>query len=767
MHPLRPYRDKGPGLPDVLNWGCLIDNGVGLNKDGSLIAGWVHKGADLDSSPDARLNWVSDHVNNALSRLSGGWTIWCDAVRLPAPKYFDPADSRFPDPVSQLIEDERRAHFLSGDRHYETEYALLVQYTPPIKSKGMLVNLVYDDHGADPQSPGDIALAAFKRVLTEMEDALSGALDMQRMHDYSTTDRTGQVQRRSHLVNYLHFCLTGQEVHLNLPPGSFYLNSVIGGQDFYPGDTPLVGDTYVAVVAITGYPAASSPGLLSVLDTVPRPLRYSSRFIFVDATEARKQIIILERKWKQRLRGFWADVLKVPSPRVDEDALQMTEEANTALARSSSATVGTGYYTPVVVLTAPSPEEAIENARTVSREIMRLGFATRIETVNATEAFLGSLPGHAVPNVRRPPMHTDNLADLLPLTSVWTGRPTNPCPMYPRNAPAIMQAATTGAAPFWLNLHEEDVGHTLIFGPTGAGKSVLQQMLMAQGMRYPGMTNWAFDKGKSAYAMTRALGGRHYDIATDGDLQFCPLSVLTTDADLAWAEDYVAICFELQHEERPTPAEREQIHRAMARVRLAAVRSLSLFIAEVQSERVREAMRYYSMEGPLGHLLDAEHDGLVADRLITFEIEDLMGMGDTTCIPVLLYLFRRFEKQLRGQPAMLQLAEAWVMFGRPATREKIREWLKVLRKANCAVILDTQSLSDAAKSGLLDVLMEACPRKIFLPNPEATSGGTAGVSRADLLLPELRAERDPDRDHPHRDAQTALLRDWAVGMPAD
>ena len=178
----------------------------------------------------------------------------------------------------------------------------------------------------------------------------------------------------------------------------------------------------------------------------------------------------------------------------------------------------------------------------------------------------------------------------------------------------------------------------------------------------------------------------------------------------------------------------------MTRVRLAAVRSLSLFIAEVQSERVREAMRYYSMEGPLGHLLDAEHDGLVADRLLTFEIEDLMGMGDTACIPVLLDPFRRFEKQLHGQPAMLQLAEAWVMFGRPATREKIREWLKVLRKANCAVILDTQSLSDAAKSGLLDVLLEACPRQDFPAEPRGSQRRDPGVSRADLLLPELRAE---------------------------
>jgi type IV secretion system protein VirB4 len=239
------------------------------------------------------------------------------------------------------------------------------------------------------------------------------------------------------------------------------------------------------------------------------------------------------------------------------------------------------------------------------------------------------------------------------------------------------------------------------------------------------MTIWAFDKGKSALAATKACRGQHYEIASDGDLAFCPLSVLDTDADVAWAEEWVAVCFELQHTVAPTPGERDAIHQAMLRLQASDNRSLTHFRAEVQSERVREAVEHYTLSGPSGRLLDAEEDGLRTGRLMTFEIEELMSMGEKQLIPVLLYLFRRFEKSLKGQPSLLILDEAWVMLGHPVFREKIREWLKVLRKANCAVILATQSLSDASRSGILDVLTESCPTKIFLPNPEAATLGTS------------------------------------------
>jgi hypothetical protein len=118
----------------------------------------------------------------------------------------------------------------------------------------------------------------------------------------------------------------------------------------------------------------------------------------------------------------------------------------------------------------------------------------------------------------------------------------------------------------------------------------------------------------------------------------------------------------------------------------------------IQDEAIREAIRQYTVDGTMGHLLDAEEDGLSLADFTTFEIEELMNLGEKYALPVLLYLFRRIERSLKGQPAVIILDEAWLMLGHPAFRAKIREWLKVLRKANCLVLMATQSLSDAANS---------------------------------------------------------------------
>jgi type IV secretion system protein TrbE len=368
----------------------------------------------------------------------------------------------------------------------------------------------------------------------------------------------------------------------------------------------------------------------------------------------------------------------------------------------------------------------LENARLVLREVMREGFTARVETINTMEAWLGSLPGHPVPNVRRPLIHTDNLADLLPLASVWTGKDTCPCPYYPKGAPPLAHAATTGGTPFRLNLHQGDVGHTLVFGPTGAGKTTLLCTISMQALRYQGMRIWSFDYKRGMLATSKACGGQHYDIAGEhGGPSFCPLSVLETEADLAWAEDWIATCFELQTRRSPQPGERDAIHQAMTLLRQeGSERTLTHFVSQVQDEGIRAALRYYTLEGALGGMLDAEQDSVRFGRFMVFEMEDLLALKEQAAVPVLLYLFRRFERSLDGTPSLLMLDEAWTMLSKSAFREKIHGWLRLLRSKNCAVVMATQSLSDAVRSGIMDVLIEACPTKIFLPNEEANVTGT-------------------------------------------
>lgn len=727
MQALKVYRNKSKGVADLLNWAALVDDGRILCKGGEIIGGFFYSCKDTASSTEAERNYLTARVNAALARLDNHWTITHDAVRMPSSEY--PAEhlSHFPDPITRLIEAENRQKFLAEGKHFETYYVLILAYTPPLQRQSKFGRLMYGVDASSEASIGDKHLEYFNKTLDDLEDSLNGILTLKRMGSYTHSDRFGKSHLRDELVNYLHFASTGIAHPVNIPAIPMYADDYICGEELWIGDMPKIGSNFICCVSLEGFPFQSYPNILEILEHLPVAYRWSNRMIMLDQHESVGELKKKRRKWRQKQRGFMAQVFKVNGGMVNEDAVIMAKETEAAINDSNAGLVAFGYYTSVVVLMGADKKDLLENARLLVREVQREGFTCRIETLNTIEAWLGTLPGHTHPNVRRSLIHTLNLADMLPLSTVWPGHDTCPCPLYPVDSPPLLYGATSGSTPFRLNLHVGDVGHTLIFGPTGAGKSTLLATIIAQFRRYKNASIFAFDKGNSLWTLANAAGGRHYDIASELTPNFAPLSVLETDADMMWAEEWVANCYELQTGQPPTPTQRQEIHRAMVLQRDASAseyRSLSEFTTTVQDKALRDALNYYTVAGSLGRLLDSHQDGLSNDSFTVLEIEELMAMGDKAAIPVLLYLFRRFEKSLHGQPALLVLDEAWIMLGHPVFREKIREWLKVLRKANCAVVLATQSLSDAVKSGIFDVLIESCPTKILLPNEEANKGGT-------------------------------------------
>ena len=231
------------------------------------------------------------------------------------------------------------------------------------------------------------------------------------------------------------------------------------------------------------------------------------------------------------------------------------------------------------------------------------------------------------------------------------------------------------------------------------------------------------------FPLCHGSGGTHYNIGESSDLSFAPLQRISeSEEEFSWAAEWVEALLELQGV-TVTPAHRNAIHTALDSLRAAPehMRSLTDFVHRLQDMGLKEALRHYTEAGSMGRLLDARSDNLGLSGFTTFEIEELMNLGEKNLIPVLLYLFRRIEKSLTGQPTILILDEAWIMLGHPVFRLKIREWLKVMRKANCCVILATQSLSDAKNSGILDVLTESCPTKIFLANLAARQEAQAAL----------------------------------------
>ncbi|MFK4531823.1 type IV secretion/conjugal transfer VirB4 family ATPase [Bradyrhizobium ottawaense] len=727
MVALRSFRHSGPSFADLVPYAGLVANGIVLLKDGSLMAGWYFAGPDSESSTDAERNEVSRQINTILARLGSGWMIQVEAVRVPTTDYPARQDCHFPDPVTRAIDDERRSRFEQERGHFESRHAIILSWRPPERRRAGLARYIYFDTESRSASYADTAIESFRTSIREVEQYLASVLSIRRMQTREIEERDGtRMARYDELFQFIRFCITGENHPIRLPDIPMYLDW-LATAELQHGLSPTVENRFLGVVAIDGFPAESWPGILNSLDLMPLTYRWSSRFMFLDDQDARQKLERTRKKWQQKVRPFIDQLFQTQSRSIDQDAAAMVAEAEDAIAEASSQLVAYGYYTPVIVLFDESSARLQEKAEAVRRLIQAEGFGARIETLNATEAFLGSLPGNWYANIREPLINTRNLADLIPLNSVWSGNPTAPCPFYPPSSPPLMQVAS-GSTPFRLNLHVDDVGHTLVFGPTGSGKSTLLALIAAQFRRYAGAQIFAFDKGRSMMPLTLAAGGDHYEIgADDADgapaLAFCPLSDLSTDTDRAWAAEWVETLVAVQGV-LITPDHRNAISRQIGLMVKARGRSLSDFVSGVQMREIKDALHHYTVDGPMGQLLDAERDGLQLGSFQTFEIEQLMNMGERNLVPVLTYLFRRIEKRLTGAPSLIILDEAWLMLGHPVFRDKIREWPKVLRKANCAVLLATQSISDAERSGIIDVLKESCPTKICLPNGAAREPGT-------------------------------------------
>ncbi len=718
---LNKHRSTDPGFVDLLVYASVVDDGVIVGKNGALMAAWIYQGSDTASSTEAERDHAAIHINNALSRLGTGWMIHIDSVRKPAEGYHDQGLSNFPDAVSRAIDNERRKTFEQKGALYENYFVLSITYLPPTLAERQFVNLMFDDDEATPDKKGQTfnLINYFNHECLNIESRLSGVIELTRLNSKEIINEDNSTVTHDDFLRWLQFCITGLDHPMILPNNPVYLDSFICGQEFFGGVVPKIGRNFIQVVSIEGFPLESTPGMLNPLAELPCTYRWSTRFIFMDNHESIAHLEKFSKKWKQKVRGFFDQVFNTHSSHIDENAQNMVQDAQSAISETNSGNISQGYYTSVIVLMDESREVLEASALQVAKAINHLGFTARIETINTIDAYLGSLPGHGVENVRRPLLNTMNLAHLIPLNTIWPGLNEAPCPMYPPKSPPLMHCITQGATPFRLNLHVGDIGHTFMFGPTGAGKSTHLALIAAQLRRYQGMSIYCFDKGMSMFPLTKAVGGSHFSVASDDDaLAFCPLQYLETKGDRAWALEWICSIIELNNI-IITPNQRNEISSALTSMHESGAKTLSEFSVTLQDEAIREVMQQYTVDGMMGHLLDAEEDGLSLTDFTTFEIEELMDLGEKYALPTLLYLFRRIERSLHGQPAAIILDEAWIMLGHKVFREKIREWLKVMRKANCLVLMATQNLSDAANSGILDVIVESTATKIFLPNVHA------------------------------------------------
>src|SRR5215471_17981295 len=649
------HRNQPQGLADLLLYDSLVEDGILLQQDGALLAEWTFRGPDMASATHAEMAAMSVRLNNIL-RLGSGWMIHCDAIRTKAPDY--PSEGAFPDTITRTIDAERREQFTAQGTHFESDYFLTLTYLPPLESEERVAGWLFEGQKRK-IGAASRALSRFRTKLASFEDVFKSLFVAERLRAVAFSDNHGFTHTDDQLLRYLRRCVTGEDHPFQVPEIPVHLNDIIAGRDFCAGIEPMLGNNHVRIIAIDGFPRLSCPGMLAALDSLPIEYRWNTRAVLLDPEEGRAFLDKTRKKWRSRIRGWKDQIFRTQDGPINIYAQEMAADAEEAMGIASSGDVQFAFYSSVVICADEVPGQADEAAALVAKTIQNLGFSCRIETVNAVEAWRGSLPGDGYRNVRRVVLHTLNLADMLPITSVWAGQRENPSPLMPPHSPPLLYAATTAATPFRFNVHVSDLGHTLIVGPTGAGKSTALGLIAAQWFRYPRAQVFAFDRGYSIWMLTEAAGGEFYDLAgPNSELAFCPLRDIDGESDVAWAVGWIEVLCELNGL-RFAPKHRNAVADAVTQLRLSPTRTLTELSANVQDMEIRDALQHFTVMGPLGSLLDAERDDLGDGRFLSFETENLLQLDDKAVIPVLLYLFRRIEQRLDGSPTLILLDEAW------------------------------------------------------------------------------------------------------------
>jgi len=762
MFSLREYRNPTDRLPDYLPWACLVAPGVILQKDGVLQKTIAFRGPDLASSSASELVSAVARLNNALKRLGSDWAFFFEAQRFESTRY---PSSEWRHPAAWVLDLERRAAFEAAGAHFESAYFLTVVWQLPAVGEKRLQALFFSDQERrSDQRDNERDLVAYQKTVSELLDIMHGVFaEVTELDDAET-------------LAYLHSTVSTNRHPVAVPETPMYLDALLPDMAFTPGDIPMLGDSFLPTCTIVGFPGTSLPGVLDDLNHLQVEYRWVTRYLCLDKQDAKSEIEKYRKRWWSKRKGLWTmlkeEATKQESALLDSAAANQAADADAALQELGDDLVGFGYLTVTVTVWDTDQQQARRKLQAVKQAIQARGFVVRDEGLNGRESWLGSLPGHVWANVRRPLVSSLNLAHLLPLSAVWAGDGENAHlkKVCGRGEPHVT-CSTSGATPFRLNLNVDDVGHTLIVGPTGAGKSTLLSLLALHWLRYPGAQVRIFDKDRSARAATLAVGGHIYEPGNErAPTAFQPLRRIDDRAERSWASRFVLNLLLAQHVEE-TPDIKRDVDQALALTATAPVeqRTLTGLTVNLANLALKGALRPYTIQGTYGQIFDADEERLGRGFWQMYEMGHLMGLGGDVVAPALDYLFHRVEEELDGRPTLLVLDEAWLFLAHPIFARRLQAWLKTLRKKNVYVVFATQEVADASQSPITPTIVSACHTKIYLADEEAL---TPSISKAylDFGLTEaeihILGEAQKKRDYYYRSVKGRRLFQLDLGQVA-
>ncbi|MBY0379364.1 MAG: hypothetical protein K2P99_03070 [Burkholderiales bacterium] len=698
------------GFSDMLLYSHFIDDGVIYNCDGSYQKSFWCNGFEFESSEMHEKLGITRYLNLIFAGFETGWVIHVNSIRVKIHEYIEKEANYFDNNLLELMDKDRRYYFTKAQDLFVNKTAITFTYLPQNKlfnklsSKFKETNKKAKDH--DPYS------FYFEHFIERLEQAtrlINRALRLAPMDSNET-------------VSYLHYLISGRWNKLQLSPATFVELRHYLAEDFVAGFEPKVGEMNIRVISIDqGFPEESQPLILERLNNLNFEFRWNTRFFFLTNTESRDNIQHLSDLHQQNILSPTASIAARSgmSANVNRAAYDLFDEAEEAKRASVISGVNHGKYNCCIVLYSEDESVLTERVKQVRQVLDELLFKNRIETMGAMQVYLGSLDGEIYKNRRRFLISTENLVEFMPISSAWMGYDAHPSKMYPDNSPPLFYVDTPTFGVFKGSLHWQDIGHSLILGSSGTGKSTLLLFLAFSQLRYKNSQVFAFDYKRSMMPFTYGINGEHYDIGSD-DTMFQPLSEVDTMKGFDFAVEWISLICELNHL-RLTSENISAIHDGIASLRQLPVelRTIHAFYIHVSGVNlaVAEIFKAYQGEDTLkAKVFSANKDKIKLNRFNVFEMSEVMDKGETTIIPVLKYLFYKILSQLDGRPTTIIIEEAWMAFNNPTFSKELAKWLDTMRKLNVNIVMVTLNVAQVAKSSIKDTLLQQCATTLLTPN---------------------------------------------------
>ena len=725
-HVIKPWKESG-ALNAHINLYGFWNQGIFLTKSGDLGLVLKVRGVDYESLDQKAQEYAVKRLEAAMKVFGPGFHVYQYLFKTSRPTI---PFQTYGDPIVNAAVEQRKEFFAQKlDCLFDVEifYAVVIEGA---RSKtgitAALAQILFDPAAAMGELKAQFSNDKMKVLLREQIEADLLKLEQRtqsfsrQVADFVQIEVLQQDQcfcflRR--LLNYDSWRIEGR------PQAGQFLDYQVANSDIEAQRDHLqVGNHFVRVLTMKEAVAETRPLVLKQLLEIEANFCVITEWVPMDVAIARKEITKRKRHFNISKTSFITSMQRDPAsydPRntiIDESKQADIENLGDCL-RTLGEGQTLGEFSLTVVLYAENKKSLDKTLPEAVRVFTGADGSLFAETYNQLNAYFATIPGNYQHNLRKLYLLNSNYADLSFLFTILPGERRN----EHLDAEYLAVLETDHATPYFLNLHNRDVAHTLVLGATGAGKSFLCNFLLQNAQKYKPLT-YVFDIGGSFEALTRIFGGSYLNVGRESrDFTINPFSLEPTRDNLQFVYSLIRVLIEGDRYKLDFKEER-QLYSAIERIYVLEPEQRTLSnLAEIVGE-LKERLHRWTRAGQYGFLFDNDKDTLTFSRFQTFNFH---GWGDTPELlePLLFYVLHRASREITD-PARLAtfkaflLDEAWLFIRNETIRSYITQAQKTWRKHNAAMILATQSIKELATSGMLTVVAESCATKIFLANPD-------------------------------------------------